>query len=143
MLRRNVDTNREDSGFTLIELLVVVIIIGILAAIAVPVFLDQKKRGYDASIKSDLRNVATNIESYYADYETYPTSNFTMAGYTTLGNEFVRITTGDVIQVNFNSDDSAYCLVGTNPRSSTPGGWYFISDEGGLQPTGTSSCGTY
>ncbi|MDX6198934.1 MAG: type pilus assembly protein PilA, partial [Actinomycetota bacterium] len=48
----------NEGGFTLIELLVVIIIIGILAAIAIPVFLNQRKKGYDAAAKSDLRNFA-------------------------------------------------------------------------------------
>ena len=51
----------REGGFTLIELLVVIIIIGILAAIAIPVFLNQRNKGYDAQSKSDLRNMATAI----------------------------------------------------------------------------------
>ena len=56
--------DEKDEGFTLIELLVVIIIIGILAAIAIPVFLNQRKKGYDASEKSDLRTVANEMETY-------------------------------------------------------------------------------
>ena len=55
----------KDQGFTLIELLVVIVIIGILAAIAIPVFLNQRKKGVDASLKSDLKNAATAVETYY------------------------------------------------------------------------------
>lgn len=57
---------QSESGFTLIELLVVVAIIGILAAIAIPQFSAYRKRGYEAQIKSDLRNAATAEEAYFA-----------------------------------------------------------------------------
>src|SRR5438093_12316106 len=57
---------QSESGFTLIELLVVVAIIGILAAIAIPQFSAYRKRGYEAQVKSDLRNAATAEEAYFA-----------------------------------------------------------------------------
>src|ERR687883_1986261 len=62
---------REQKGFTLIELLVVVIIIGIRAAIAIPVFLGQRGKANDASAESALRNGATAMETYYSDGQTY------------------------------------------------------------------------
>ena len=58
---------RNRKGFTLIELLIVVVIIGILAAIAIPKFAQTKDKAYVAAMKSDLRNLATHEESYAAD----------------------------------------------------------------------------
>lgn len=57
---------KSESGFTLIEILVVILIIGILAAIAVPVFLNQRKKALDAQLQSDMKTVATWMETYKA-----------------------------------------------------------------------------
>ena len=72
--------NTTRKGFTLIELLIVVVIIGILAAIAIPKFANTKEKAYLASMKSDLRNMATVQEGYFSDYQVYTTGTATNQG---------------------------------------------------------------
>jgi type IV pilus assembly protein PilA len=62
---------KNRKGFTLIELLIVVVIIGILAAIAIPKFASTKEKAYLASMKSDLRNLVTAQEGFFADNQAY------------------------------------------------------------------------
>jgi type IV pilus assembly protein PilA len=63
--------DRMRKGFTLIELLIVVVIIGILAAIAIPKFANTKQQAYLATLKEDLRNLVTAEEAYFSDFTTY------------------------------------------------------------------------
>jgi len=62
---------KNNKGFTLIELLIVVVIIGILAAIAIPRFAATKGKAFDAAAKTDLRNAMTAQEAYFSDWQTY------------------------------------------------------------------------
>jgi type IV pilus assembly protein PilA len=71
MLRKLRERINQEKGFTLIELLVVILIIGILAAIALPAFLGQQQKGEDADAKSTARNAVSQIESCYANEQDY------------------------------------------------------------------------
>jgi type IV pilus assembly protein PilA len=82
------------NGFTLIELLIVVVIIGILAAIAIPKFANTKEKAYVASMKSDLRNLITAQDAYYAD-----NNNWYAAGTANLGTNY-RASSGVTVVIS-------------------------------------------
>ena len=125
----------REGGFTLIELLVVIIIIGILAAIAIPVFLNQRKKAVDASIKSDLRTAATSLETYFTDHQSY-------SAVTGVNPKFSQ---GNAIKVAVNVAAGGYCLQGSNANSDAVNGtsyFWYDSTAGGLQsgaPTANSN----
>ena len=140
--------NKEnDKGFTLIELLVVIIIIGILAAIAIPIFLNQRKKATESSMKSDARTIATQMETAFTDTQQYPTTIATPSANTlTIAGETVKLSPNNVATVHRTS--TAFCVTITNPSvpvvaavvgpPAVPasGMAVYKSDLGGLQPNG-------
>ena len=88
---------RNKKGFTLIELLIVVVIIGILAAIAIPKFANTKEKAYIASMKSDLRNLVTAQEAYFSD------NNSTYASSTGAMGTNYKASSGVTVTINSNT----------------------------------------
>lgn len=127
LTRLNKPREDRDKGFTLIELLVVVAIIGILAAIAIPVFLSQRNSARDASVKADLNSVAKVMETLYVQNNAYPVNTAAL----TLGNP--QSSPGNQIVVTITGGGTGYTITGCNADADIQ--YNYDSDAGGLLDT--------
>lgn len=146
--------NDREQGFTLIELLVVILIIGILAAIAIPAFLNQRKAAVDSSVQSDLGNISINVETLLINYpdagsittdqtgrDLTITASKTAATKATDPNRksiTMKLSEGVVITMSGTEvySTNGYVIKGTHTGGDiAKAGFYYKSNQGGISTT--------
>jgi type IV pilus assembly protein PilA len=125
--------SRRQDGFTLIELLVVMIIIGILAAIAIPVFLAQRAKARDSAVKADVSTLGKQIATWFVDNTAVPTVTQASGRYTLAGSDAGKSSSGVQLVTTFGATTTAtgttadttgwsaagWCLALHDPQGST------------------------
>src|SRR5256714_5914366 len=120
MTQQQGDAQMNSKGFTLIELLIVVVIIGILAAIAIPKSANTKAKAYIASMKSDLRNLVTAEEAYFADSVKYSATTACTTPPTAGAVNFCVTTGNNLGVVGLAAGSGGWSVTITNNNLTTP-----------------------
>lgn len=126
---------QSDHGFSLVEVLAVIVIIGLLASIAIPLYLDQKKKGHDADAKSDVNTIGSAMVGYLASHDDFPTLTVTGTSVTVNGGVIGTLSSGVVLGPLVGTTSKDWCIDATQPDGDRAKvkGYKFTSTKGKVE----------